>query len=431
MIKIQDWIASIPDEEEHIAYVGEGKSEQREFLLCGDGWKTYRDWSFHLDMAFDPTTITTHDSRQVVQTIVNSTEHIEETSVTTDEVTTKETYTVNDVQVTNHNLTDIAPLSKAVTTDGIRLTWTVLRQHTVLPGKLWATIRAVDSEGQRIKKSAIMVFEVDPAICAVSAAVPPISEFEQMTAQMDALRLQTEAAADLAIRASNNAAGAANDILDHLETVQKAADETAAAASNAVSAADEAVRASTTATTAADGALGNLHLAVEAANKATAAVEDAAASADEAIRASTTATIAADAALGNMQLAVDAANTAQAAKQTVTEHTASAALSAQGAQQHANTALHAAAEAKAAAQSILNTEYNHINVRDYGAVGDGVADDREAIVAAFTAAKSKLPCEVYFPAGTYGISNGITVEMAYGTGGLRVRGAGRDTTTIK
>lgn len=76
-------------------------------------------------------------------------------------------------------------------------------------------------------------------------------------------------------------------------------------------------------------------------------------------------------------------------------------------------------------------EYNRVNVRDYGAVGDGVADDRQAIIDAFTAAKSMLPCEVYFPAGTYGISNGITVDMAYGTGGLLVRGAGRDITTIK
>jgi hypothetical protein len=78
-----------------------------------------------------------------------------------------------------------------------------------------------------------------------------------------------------------------------------------------------------------------------------------------------------------------------------------------------------------------SAEYNRVSVRDYGAVGDGVADDRQAIIDAFTAAKSMLPCEVYFPAGTYGISNGITVDMAYGTGGLLVRGAGRDITQIK
>lgn len=81
--------------------------------------------------------------------------------------------------------------------------------------------------------------------------------------------------------------------------------------------------------------------------------------------------------------------------------------------------------------AIVNLNTTRINVRDFGAVGDGVTDDRQAIVDAFAAALNNLPCEVYFPAGTYGISNGITVNMEYGTGGLLVRGAGRDVTTIK
>lgn len=76
-------------------------------------------------------------------------------------------------------------------------------------------------------------------------------------------------------------------------------------------------------------------------------------------------------------------------------------------------------------------EYNRVSVRDYGAVGDGVADDRAAILAAFEAAKLLLPCEVYFPAGTYGISNGMYIDMPFGSGGLRVCGAGRDITTIQ
>lgn len=83
------------------------------------------------------------------------------------------------------------------------------------------------------------------------------------------------------------------------------------------------------------------------------------------------------------------------------------------------------------AKEIVNLNTTRINVRDFGAVGDGVTDDRQAIVDAFAAALDNLPCEVYFPAGTYGISNGITVNMEYGTGGLLVRGAGRDVTTIK
>ena len=82
-------------------------------------------------------------------------------------------------------------------------------------------------------------------------------------------------------------------------------------------------------------------------------------------------------------------------------------------------------------KEIENSYPNRVNVRDFGAVGDGVADDRQAIVDAFAAALDNLPCEVYFPAGVYGISNGITLNMTYGTGGLAVRGAGRDVTTIK
>ena len=41
MIKVQDWIASIPDEDKHIAYVDEGMSTQQEFLLCGKDWQKY------------------------------------------------------------------------------------------------------------------------------------------------------------------------------------------------------------------------------------------------------------------------------------------------------------------------------------------------------------------------------------------------------
>lgn len=78
-----------------------------------------------------------------------------------------------------------------------------------------------------------------------------------------------------------------------------------------------------------------------------------------------------------------------------------------------------------------SVEYNRVSVRDYGAVGDGVTDDRQAIIDAFNAAKLMLPCEVYFPAGTYAFDNGITVEMPYGSGGLRVCGAGRELSILK
>lgn len=420
MIKVQDWIASIPDGDKHIAYVGEGKSEQREFLLCGAGWEAYKNFTFYLDMAFDPTSITTHDHRQVVQTTHNSNESKEEAGVILDEITTKETYTVDNVQMTNHDLTDISPLDKANTDAGIRLTWTILRHQTILPGKLWATIRAVDHEEQRIKKSAIMTFEVDAAICAVPATVPPVSEFEQMETSLGFIRQMTEILA-----------GQAED-----------------AAKSALNAEDNATRSAETATIAASSALNDMYLASAAADEAK---QSAAAAATDATQAQT----AAQQAATHARTAEQAASTAETHQKSAATHAASAALSAQGAELSsadarsamekcnrynlrsetaADQAEKSAADAKKYAEQAAQSsavEYNRINVRDFGAIGDGVADDRQAIIDAFTAAQTMLPCEVYFPAGTYGISNGITVEMAYGTGGLLVRGAGRDITTIK
>lgn len=243
MIKVQDWIASIPEEEKHIAYVGEGRTEQREFLLCGEGWETYRDYGFHLDMAFDPVSITTRDCRQVVQTTVNSAEHKEEAGVTKDEVTTKETYTVCNQEVLGYDLTDVASLDKWVEQEGIRLVWTVLRQHTQLPGKLKATIRAVGEDPNCIKKSAMMVFEVEPSVAATPAAVPPISEFEQMELEMDALRQGAVDAAQegmqhamTATSAAQGAAAACSEALDAAQAAQMSADGAASAQQGAVQA---------------------------------------------------------------------------------------------------------------------------------------------------------------------------------------------------
>lgn len=82
------------------------------------------------------------------------------------------------------------------------------------------------------------------------------------------------------------------------------------------------------------------------------------------------------------------------------------------------------------------TEYNRVSVRDYGAVGDGVTNDQPAIWAAWLAAKAlivqDIPCELYFPAGTYGIlEGGLGFGLPQGKGGLRITGAGREVTTIQ
>lgn len=261
MIKIQDWVAAIPAEEKHIAYVGEGMAETRDFFVTGGDWERYKDWSFHLDLAFDLSTVTSWDSRQVVQTRVDSTEDVTETQVKTSATTTKESFTVEEEQVNWEPATDIASLAKTVEEDGIRLTWTILRQHTQLPGKLLATLRAVGTTFAQVKKSAMMVFEVEPAVEASPAVVLPASEFEEMEARMDALCEQTrqqavaagedataardaaETAAVHELEAKGHAGDAATKALlaaDSAATAEQAAQEAGLAANSAESAMEAA-----------------------------------------------------------------------------------------------------------------------------------------------------------------------------------------------
>lgn len=184
MITIQDWIATIPEEDRQLAYVGEHQTVTRQFLLAGDGWQEYVDWGFHLDMSFDLSTVTTRDSRQLESTKLESSETVSDTLVKTSSSTTKEKYTVSDVTVDCHSATDIATLQKAITPKGLLLTWTVLRQHTQLPGRLWANVRALGPDGQ-VKKSAVMVFDVAATVMAEPAADLPQSELEAMEEHMD------------------------------------------------------------------------------------------------------------------------------------------------------------------------------------------------------------------------------------------------------
>ena len=50
-----------------------------------------------------------------------------------------------------------------------------------------------------------------------------------------------------------------------------------------------------------------------------------------------------------------------------------------------------------------------VNVLDYGAIGDGITDDKTAIQAAFNSGAKG----VYFPAGTYLISGKLTLDSAH------------------
>lgn len=64
-----------------------------------------------------------------------------------------------------------------------------------------------------------------------------------------------------------------------------------------------------------------------------------------------------------------------------------------------------------------------VNVKDFGAKGDGTTDDTEAIQAAFDYAVSKPECTVVFPAGTYPCDGQVEV---IGTGVLDVRASGAE-----
>src|SRR3989338_2706003 len=73
-----------------------------------------------------------------------------------------------------------------------------------------------------------------------------------------------------------------------------------------------------------------------------------------------------------------------------------------------------------------------VNVKDYGAVGDGVTDDTEAIQAAFNSFTDKYGT-LYFPSGTYKITNTLTLptnSSAENHTGLAIQGVGCFSTSI-
>lgn len=74
---------------------------------------------------------------------------------------------------------------------------------------------------------------------------------------------------------------------------------------------------------------------------------------------------------------------------------------------------------------VLKSIYRVLNVKDYGAVGDGTTDDTAAIQGALTAAGSSGGT-VYAPAGTYLVNGTLSVSSA-----TRIIGAGMDDGTSK
>ncbi|MBW4550087.1 MAG: DUF4082 domain-containing protein [Aphanocapsa sp. GSE-SYN-MK-11-07L] len=71
------------------------------------------------------------------------------------------------------------------------------------------------------------------------------------------------------------------------------------------------------------------------------------------------------------------------------------------------------------------------NVKDFGAKGDGVTDDTQAIFNAITAASKSSMSTVYFPTGTFMVSKPIYAHGSFGQNDIRFQGAGKNLTTVK
>lgn len=68
-----------------------------------------------------------------------------------------------------------------------------------------------------------------------------------------------------------------------------------------------------------------------------------------------------------------------------------------------------------------------VNVKDFGATGNGSTDDSPAVQAAIDSVKNKLPAIVYFPEGNYLLKNKINLQNL---DGIVIRGAGYRKTKL-
>jgi len=81
----------------------------------------------------------------------------------------------------------------------------------------------------------------------------------------------------------------------------------------------------------------------------------------------------------------------------------------------------------AAAGTVANKLQELVSVRDFGAIGDGVADDTAAIQGAINVCLTLSGGHLYFPAGTYKISAALVIPFS---ANWRIWGASRGNTTI-
>ena len=85
-------------------------------------------------------------------------------------------------------------------------------------------------------------------------------------------------------------------------------------------------------------------------------------------------------------------------------------------------------------QSFAGPAASWKNVKDFGAIGDGIADDTAAIQAALNALKDTTNnpwSTLYFPTGTYRITQQLTTERTVHNDYLGAQLIGEDPSTTK
>jgi hypothetical protein len=83
----------------------------------------------------------------------------------------------------------------------------------------------------------------------------------------------------------------------------------------------------------------------------------------------------------------------------------------------------------AIARSVNDKLREILSVKDFGAVGDGIADDTTAVAAALTALGS-ADGVIFFPSGRYLLSSGVLAKTLTGTQSIKLCGAGIDVTVL-
>lgn len=127
-------------------------------------------------------------------------------------------------------------------------------------------------------------------------------------------------------------------------------------------------------------------------------------------------------AASNVQAAVEEvaseANAAIALRATLAQLAASSGTSLLG---------HIRAEAGASATTSQNKFRRYLDVKDFGAVGDGTTDDTSAFAACFLALNNTTVADIYIPPGSYR----ITAPIGISNKRVNIRGAGRGLSIIK